>query len=80
MSTFTANKYEREAARDRVAALWADTEIAVSLDGRRAVITGFANDFATVRTVIRPSYGNEYAWATVERIMTRAKRPGAFES
>ena len=80
MSTFTATRFERAETRDRVAALWADTEIPVTLDGHRAVITGFAHDFATVHTIGSPSYGVEWSWASVERVMLRAVNPGAFRS
>lgn len=53
-----------------------------TLDGRRASVQGARNDFATVHTMDgrAPRYGVEFAWATVEHILTRESDRGAFKS
>jgi len=56
------------------------SSLAVTLDGHRATIGGTRNPFATVHTIGSPSYGVEFAWPTVERILTRTNNPGAFKS
>lgn len=49
----------------------------VTLDGKRAVIAGVKNDFATVATIPQgPRY--EWAWETVEHIVT--ERAGKFKT
>lgn len=49
-------------------------EAKVTLDGHKAKISGYRNDFATVRDLVT---GNspEWAWETVQRIVARG---GAF--
>ena len=49
----------------------------VTLDGWPAVVTGYMNDYATVRTIDGPLYV-EFAWETVERVMSA--RNGEFKS
>ncbi|HEX2242599.1 MAG TPA: hypothetical protein VHK27_04995 [Gammaproteobacteria bacterium] len=51
------------------------TQIPVTLDGKPARVTGYRNEFATVRN---QQYGVEFAWATVAHII--ANRGGKFES
>lgn len=40
-----------------------------TLDGRRAMVCGRRNDFATVATLEGPLTSVEFAWETVARVM-----------
>ena len=48
----------------------------VTLDGRPAVVQGFRMNFAQVRTTMPPYISGEWAWDTVERIISNG---GAFK-
>lgn len=48
----------------------------VTLDGARAVVSGWRNDFATV-TALPDGPNVEFAWETVARVLNR---DGAFKS
>jgi len=48
-------------------------ELPVTLDGLPAVVCGYRNDFATVRT-LDGSRQAEYAWSTLERVLTNGGR------
>lgn len=53
------------------------TDVAVTLDGKPAVIAGYRNDFAGVHTLDGKTRV-EFAWPTVWRIVTQ--REGRFQS
>lgn len=42
----------------------------ITLDGSRASICGFANDFATIRT-LDGKWSGEWSWDAVERIVLK---------
>ena len=48
----------------------------VTLDGKRAKVSGIRNQFATVRDM-ETGLACEWAWSTVERIISKG---GAFKS
>lgn len=52
-------------------------EVPVTLDGTPAVITGYRNEFASVRQ-LGSGMGVEFAWATVAHILNT--REGKFRS
>jgi hypothetical protein len=47
----------------------------VTLNGKRAVICGFLNEWATVETMTQPRISATFSWVEVERVL---KADGAF--
>jgi hypothetical protein len=54
--------------KQQIADFWAGSSC--FLDGKPARVTGRRNDFATVQTLDAKGPSVEFAWETVERIMT----------
>ncbi len=54
------------------------TSAKVTLDGKRAVICGAQNAFATIAQLDHPYTRHEWAWETAEKIVR--EQDGAFKS
>lgn len=57
--------------RSVIAERWTCAEC--KLDGELARVTGRLNDFATIASLVDASKSADFAWSTVDRIMSTSK-------